>query len=215
MAQIGIMGGTFDPVHNGHLLLGHQAYEEYKLDEIWFMPSGDPPHKKDRHITDAAVRCDMIRLAIKGEPAFRLSEFEVQRPGNTYTSETLKLLKEKYPQHTFFFIIGADSLYEIEQWNRPELVMSRTVLLVAGREYEKARCPLAEQIQYLKQRYQADIRLLHCQKVDISSHKLRRMEADGKMICHYVPEAVWRYIKACGLYQEEPDEHLSHVRTNY
>ncbi len=209
MAKIGIMGGTFDPIHNGHLLLGRQAYQEYELDEIWFMPSGNPPHKKDHPITDAAVRCDMIQLAIKGEPAFRLSEFEVRRPGNTYTAETLQLLAEEYPQHTFFFIVGADSIYEIEQWNRPELVMARTVLLVAEREYEQARCSLTEQIQYLKHRYQADIRLLHCQEVDISSNELRRMESRRKKIYKYVPEAVARYIEARGLYQEEQDEQES------
>ena len=79
MAEIGIMGGTFDPIHNGHLMLGRQACEEYHLDEVWFMPSGNPPHKKDHHVTDAALRCKMVRLAIEGFPRFRLSEFEVQR----------------------------------------------------------------------------------------------------------------------------------------
>ena len=75
MAEIGIMGGTFDPIHNGHLMLGRQAYEEYHLDEVWFMPSGNPPHKKDHLVTDAALRCKMVRLAIEGFPKFRLSEF--------------------------------------------------------------------------------------------------------------------------------------------
>ena len=206
MAKIGIMGGTFDPIHNGHLLLGRQAHQEYGLDEIWFMPSGDPPHKKDHPITDAVARCDMVRLAIAGEPAFRLSEFEVRRPGNTYTSETLQLLAEKYPHHTFFFIAGADSIYEIEQWNRPELVMARTVFLVAAREYEQAESSLAQQIQYLEHRYHADIRLLHCQEIHISSNELRRMESRGKALCNYMPEAVARYIEAHGLYQEEQNE---------
>jgi len=115
MAEIGIMGGTFDPIHNGHLMLGRQAYEEYHLDEVWFMPSGNPPHKKDHLVTDAALRCKMVRLAIEGFPKFRLSEFEVQRTGNTYTAETLRLLHLHYPEHRFYFIVGADSLYEIER----------------------------------------------------------------------------------------------------
>ena len=109
MANIGIVGGTFDPIHNGHLLLGRQAYVEYKLDSVWYMPSGQPPHKRSRIITDARKRCDMVSLALEGEAHFSLSEFETSRAGNTYTAQTLRLLKEAYPEHVFSFIVGADS----------------------------------------------------------------------------------------------------------
>ncbi len=99
MSNIGIMGGTFDPIHNGHLLLGKQAYLEYNLDYIWFMPSGQPPHKKNRHVTDSVHRCAMVKLALQGESTFLFSDFEVSRKGNTYTAQTLALLKEAYPYH--------------------------------------------------------------------------------------------------------------------
>lgn len=114
MGKIGIMGGTFDPIHNGHLMLGEQAYREYGLDEVWYMPSGHPPHKKNHHVTVPAMRFEMTKLAVKGHKGFFCSDFEVRRSGNTYTAQTLSLLRKSYPGHTFYFIIGADSLYEIE-----------------------------------------------------------------------------------------------------
>lgn len=202
MAEIGIMGGTFDPIHNGHLMLGRQAYEEYHLDEVWFMPSGNPPHKKDHLVTDAALRCKMVRLAIEGFPKFRLSEFEVQRAGNTYTAETLRLLHLYYPEHRFYFIVGADSLYEIENWFHPEQVMSQTILLAAGREYADAPRNMEEQIAYLKEKYKADIRMLHCREMDISSNELREMESHGHRISRYVPRSVENYIQIHKLYQD-------------
>ncbi|MGN0157790.1 MAG: nicotinate-nucleotide adenylyltransferase [Brotaphodocola sp.] len=200
MANIGIMGGTFDPIHNAHLMIGRQAYEEYKLDEIWFMPSGTPPHKKDHHVTDVEDRCEMVRLAIEDSPYYKLSEFEARRDGNTYTAETLCLLREQYPQHRFFFIIGADSLFQIEHWYHPELVMIQTTLLVAGREYADAPCTMDEQIAYLTKRYQADIRILHSNELDIASADLRRMIAEDQPIDSFVPKAVADYIARRNLY---------------
>ena len=135
MRRVGILGGTFDPVHNGHLLLGEQAYREYGLDEIWFMPSHVPPHKKDHHITDGAARIRMLELATESIPYFSVSDFEMGREGNTYTAQTLALLKEAYPDIEVYFIIGADSLYQLESWYHPEQVMAQAVLLVSGRTY--------------------------------------------------------------------------------
>ena len=149
MAKIGILGGTFDPIHNGHLALGKQAYEQFSLDEIWFMPSGHPPHKKGRLVTEGKEREDMVKLAIASVPYFVYSDFELKREGNTYTAQTLSLLKEVYPQHEFYFIIGADSLYEIEQWYHPEMVMKQAVLLVAARSYEKDHPDFEKQVKYL------------------------------------------------------------------
>lgn len=202
MADIGIMGGTFDPIHNGHLLLGKQAYEEYHLDEIWFMPSGTPPHKRDHHVTGLENRCQMVQLAIEDYPYFKFSDFEVRRPGNTYTAQTLQLLKEAFPEHQFYFIIGADSLYELESWYHPQEILHQTTLLVAGREYEGSVRTLEDQMEYLRNSYHATIYPLHCETVDISSGELRAMNARSKPIFKYVPANVEQYINTHQLYQE-------------
>lgn len=201
MGKIGIMGGTFDPIHYGHLMLGEQAYREYGLDEIWYMPSGQPPHKKNHQVTDPAKRLAMTELAIKNHGEFICSDFEVKEAGNTYTANTLKLLCERYPQHTFYFIIGADSLFEIEKWYEPEQVMAYAILLVARREYKTERS-MNQQIVNLVSRYHADIRMLHCDEMDISSEKIRQMVSKDQSIAEYVPQEVISYIHTYGLYQE-------------
>lgn len=202
MGKIGIMGGTFDPIHRGHLLLGRQALNEYQLDQVWYMPSGQPPHKKDHGIAGAKDRLAMVELAIRHDSDFVLSTFETSREGNTYTAQTLKLLNEKYPKHQFFFIIGADSLYEIECWYHPEMVMELAVLLVAEREYSHRHEPIDSQIAYLKERYHGNIEKLHCQEMNVSSQEIRSMVQKGYPIHQWVPEEVEQYIISHRLYQE-------------
>lgn len=201
MKRIGIIGGTFDPVHNGHLMLGKQAYMEYGLDEIWFMPSHIPPHKKDHIVTEGRQRLDMLYLALEGSPCFRVSEFEMERDGNTYTAQTFELLKKMYPEICFSFIIGADSLFQIESWYHPEKVMAMTTLMVSGREYESGGITLEMQADYLRQKYQADIRFLHNKEMDISSAEIRKKAAEGKDITGDVPDKVREYILLHDLYK--------------
>ena len=115
--KIGIMGGTFDPVHVGHLILGEAAYRQFSLERVWFMPSGNPPHKRDR--TGGATdeqRVEMVRLAISDNPHFRLSLIEMYEDGYSYTYRTLEYLRKQYPDTEFYFIIGGDSLFEFNHW---------------------------------------------------------------------------------------------------
>lgn len=205
MKRIGIMGGTFDPVHNGHLLLGKQAYMEYGLDEIWFMPSHIPPHKKDHHVADGSDRLNMLRLALEEFPYCVVSEFEMKREGNTYTAQTLELLKEQYPGIRFYFIVGADSLFQLETWYEPDRVMELTSFLVSDREYESGGVTLGQQIAYLKGKYGADIHLLHNEEVDIASAEIRKRASEGKDIRKDVPEKVAEYIKSHRLYEANYD----------
>ena len=202
MAKIGILGGTFDPIHNGHLALGKQAYEQFSLDEIWFMPSGHPPHKKGRLVTEGKEREDMVKLAIASVPYFVYSDFELKREGNTYTAQTLSLLKEVYPQHEFYFIIGADSLYEIEQWYHPEMVMKQAVLLVAARSYEKDHPDFEKQVKYLEEKFEARIGVIRFEEMDVASKKIRKMVSSGQSIKDLVPGPVAGYIRIHGLYRE-------------
>ena len=206
MAKIGILGGTFDPIHNGHLALGKQAYEQFGLDEIWFMLSGHPPHKKGRLVTEGKEREDMVKLAIASVPYFVYSDFELKREGNTYTAQTLTLLKEAYPQHEFYFIIGADSLYEIEQWYHPELVMKQAVLLAAARTYEKDHRDFEKQINYLQEKYGARIGMIQFKEMDISSRQIRKAVGSGQSVEKLVPGSVAGYIRIHGLYREAFDD---------
>lgn len=115
--KIGIMGGTFDPIHNGHLMLGEYAYRQCKLDEIWFMPNGNPPHKKNSSIeSDAKTRAEMVGLAIADTEYFKLNLHEVNQEKISCSYQTLEYLQANYPQDEFYFIIGADSLFTIESW---------------------------------------------------------------------------------------------------
>lgn len=201
MAKIGILGGTFDPIHKGHLLLGKQAYLEYDLEMIWYMPSGQPPHKTDHRITEAKDRCTMVNLAIQKTPYFCLSEFETSREGNTYTAQTFRLLKKEYPEHEFFFILGADSLYEIERWYHPEQILSSVKILAAEREYPKEHVTMDQQIEYLKRKYFCDIQKLHCKELEVSSEEIRQKVREGTCISDLVPREVEEYILSHHLYQ--------------
>ncbi|WP_143319047.1 nicotinate-nucleotide adenylyltransferase [Clostridium sp. HBUAS56010] len=202
MGKIGIMGGTFDPIHNGHIMLGEQAYKEYQLDEVWFMPSGHPPHKKNHHVTAPQLRLAMTGKALQGRQGLFCSDFEVKREGNTYTAQTLRRLHRAYPEHEYYFIVGADSLYEIENWYEPEQVLSLAVILAASRKYEDEDRSMGQQIDYLTCKYHADIRKLHCKEMNLSSAELRDKVFKGESINPYVPASVVNYIQVHGLYQE-------------
>lgn len=205
MKRIGIMGGTFDPVHNGHLLLGKQAYFEYHLDEVWFMPSHVPPHKKDHQIASGEDRIHMLHLALSDIPYCSVSDFEMQREGNTYTAQTMALLKKAYPDVEFYFIIGADSLYQLEQWYHPEDVMRLTSFLVAGRPYESHGVTIEEKIACLHKKYGARIQILHNKEMDIASADIRKKASIGESIEMDVPERVAEYIQSRHLYENQPD----------
>lgn len=199
--RIGIMGGTFDPIHNAHLALGRQALLQKDLDEIWFMPDKTPPHKRDRKVTDALHRCRMTELAVAGQKGFVCSLFEQTREGFTYTADTLEALGRAYPQEQFYFMIGADSLYEIESWHDPARVMRLTTLLVAARDYAKAQQPLHAQAAMLQKKYGAAIEFLHCPEMPVSATEIRALCAAGKDISAYVPKPVAAYIQTHHLYE--------------
>ncbi|MGN0433508.1 MAG: nicotinate (nicotinamide) nucleotide adenylyltransferase, partial [Bilifractor sp.] len=123
--KIGIMGGTFDPIHIGHLILGEAARQQFSLDKVFFMPAGNPPHKRNRAgRAGDEQRVDMVRLAIASNPGFELSLFEMNEDGYSYTYRTLEMLRNKNPDMDFYFIMGADSLFDFDQWREPQRIVN-------------------------------------------------------------------------------------------
>lgn len=199
--KVGIMGGTFDPIHNAHLALGECARVSLALDEVWFMPAKDPYFKKKKNVTPAKLRAEMTSLAVCGRKGFEMSDFELLRDGETYTAETMEKLNELYPDVHFYFIIGSDSMYQIETWWRPEIIMKLATLVVAEREYPERQRSFMDQVEYLRVKFGADIRVLDFEESDISSTLIREMAANGEDISELVPREVALYIKDKGLYK--------------
>ena len=148
--KVGIMGGTFNPIHFGHLLLGETAYEQFDLDEVLFMPTKNPYYKKLTNSVTEEDRVAMVRLAIEDNAHFTFSGEELDREGTTYTVETLSNLTKKNPDCEYYFIMGADSLYHIESWKDTEKILRLAVILVAGRG--DLSSSLNSQIEYIEKR---------------------------------------------------------------
>lgn len=199
--KIGIMGGTFDPIHIGHLILGEKAYQQFGLEKILFMPSGNPPHKQHREgrATDDQ-RVEMVRRAIEGNLHFALSLEEMNADGYSYTYRTLERLKCQNPGVEYYFIIGADSLFDFDGWKEPGRICQAAKLLVAGRNHvEKPR--LISQMKYLGEKYNGEFFLLDIPNLDISSKMLRKWIAESESILYYVPDSVYTYIKEQKIYK--------------
>ena len=199
--RIGIMGGTFDPIHIGHLILAEKAYEELDLDEVWFMPSGNPPHKQNRagRASDKQ-RVEMVRRAIADNPHFRLSTEEMHPEGYTYTYETLERLHEKYPDYIYYFIIGADSLFNFDTWMEPERICHEAVLVVATRDHTPLK-ELDQQMKLLAQKYNGKFIRLDTMNIDVSSELLRSWHKSGQSLRYYVPQPVISYIEKNDIYK--------------
>ena len=202
--KIGIMGGTFDPIHNGHLMLGEYAYKIFDLDEVWFMPNGNPPHKKLNNIeSDAAERAAMVSLAIEGRKKFRLEDYEVRKNGVSYTYETMERFHNLYKENDFYFIIGADSLFAIETWVHPERIFPTCTILAAYRGDMDTEKEMYCKIHELRQKYRARIELLNTPLFHVSSHELRKRMKVGLSIKGLVPDSVENFIIEKRLYKDE------------
>lgn len=199
--KIGIMGGTFDPIHIGHLILGETAYEQFHLDQILFMPSGNPPHKQNREgRASDEQRVEMVRRAIEGNSHFILSLEEMNTEGYSYTYLMLERLKKLNPDTEYYFIIGADSLFDFDGWKEPGRICKASHLLVAGRNHV-AEDLLKKQMDYLEKKYGGCFSILDVPNLDISSKMLREWLGAGKDIRYYVADSVYRYITEEKIYQ--------------
>ena len=197
--RIGILGGTFDPFHKGHFMLAKTAYEQFELDEVWIMPNGNPPHKRNIEQTDFEIRCEMIRLSIKEAPYMVLCEYEGSEDSYHFTYQTLGEFKKMYPDDEFYFIIGADSLRNFPTWREPEIISQLCTLLVACRD-ESGIADLKLKIAEMKERFGAECLIMNSPKVDAASSEIRVMVSEGKDIADYVGKEVANYIKNEKLY---------------
>ena len=197
--RIGILGGTFDPFHKGHFLLAKTAYEQFKLDEVWIMPNGNPPHKRNIEQTDFEIRCEMIRLSIKEAPYMVLCDYEGSEDSYHFTYQTLGEFKKMYPDDEFYFIIGADSLRDFPTWREPGIISQLCTLLVACRD-ESGIADLKLKIAEMNERFGAECLIMNSPKVDAASSEIRVMVSEGKDIADYVGKEVAEYIKNEKLY---------------
>ena len=199
--KIGIMGGTFDPIHNGHLALARCALTQFHLDKIWFLPNGKPPHKLGQ---DADIRLThrlkMIELAISGEPDFELCTYEAKRKDVSYSYDTMETFQKYWPEHTFYFIVGADSVLTLEQWKHPERLAKTCTFLAACRDDVNSE-KMNIEIKRLEKLYQTKILMLRMPVFPVSSSEIRQELAAGNLEHGLLPECVWNYIKKEHLYE--------------
>jgi nicotinate-nucleotide adenylyltransferase len=198
--RIGIFGGTFDPVHMGHLILAEQCRTQAALDEVWFMPAAAPPHKAGSNLTRFEQRCEMIALAIAGHPSFKVERIEKDLPPPSYTAETLAELQRRHPADEFFLLMGSDGLPDLPLWYEPRKVIERAGLVVVPRPgvmlWTAERLALALGVDVSAVR----LRFVACPMIEIASRELRRAMADGMSIRYMVPRAVEEYIRDRKLY---------------
>jgi nicotinate-nucleotide adenylyltransferase len=193
--RVGILGGTFDPPHIAHLILAEQAREQVALDEVWFIPAGDPWRKASRDVTPAADRLAMTRLAIEGVAGFVVDDCEVRRDGPTYTVDTLRELRERLGEDDdLFLLLGEDALADIPNWHQPERLADHAYIVVAPRE--GAAGP--ETLPFDPQR----VVRIEMPFVDVSSTDLRARARLGRSLRFFVPQPVLQYIEENGLYQQ-------------
>ncbi len=204
--KVGIMGGTFDPIHYGHLMLAQNALETFSLDEVMFVPSGTPWLKDSTKVLSRNKRVSMTGIAIEDNSNFALSTIEIDREGNSYSYETVEELKKEQPETEFYFILGADSLLEIEKWKHPDRLMAECTLLAAVRD-DCDEDGLKKQIEYLEKKYSAKIHILPARRIDISSSDIRDLIAQGKCVRYMLPDQVIEFIQKNHLYESsEADE---------
>lgn len=199
--SIGVLGGTFDPIHSGHLVLAEAVRVRLGLAEVLFVPAGHPWFKADNHISAAGQRLEMVRLAIKDKPYFKLSTVELKRPGPTYTVDTMADFRRRLGRRAeLYFILGWDNLKELPRWREPQKLISLCRLVAVPRigavapdlkELEAAIPGLSERVVMMDE-----------PRIDISASQIREMVAGGLSIEHLVPKAVAGYIKEQGLYQK-------------
>ncbi len=205
--HIGIFGGTFDPIHIGHLAAIDDVRDQLGLERVLFIPNQTPPHKRDRHVSEARDRMAMVRLAVASNDAFRLDPIEHEREGPSYSLDTLRALRQRYGEDVKIdFIVGFDALKDLHEWHEPDAILAEFGLTVMDRPPEDGeeadRYP--DRWREIEQRFpeiHAQIQRLHVPQLAISGADIRRRVREGRSIRYLVQPAVEDYIRERGLYR--------------
>ena len=197
--KTGILGGTFNPIHTGHLILAQNAMEFCGLDKVLFVPSGCSYLKDPKEVAAVKHRVRMCELAIKDNVRFELSTVESDREGNSYTYETLDILNRENPDTRYYFIVGADTLMYMENWKEPGRIFSSCTVVCEKRDAIDAGI-LEDKVRYLTDRFKADVILMDIPEVKISSSAIRELLAKKKSCRYYLNDEVIDYIEKNGLY---------------
>jgi nicotinate-nucleotide adenylyltransferase len=191
--KVGIFGGTFDPIHFGHLLLAEQAREAASLHEIWFIPAGEPPHKQGKPVTPAMERKKMVELAIEGHPQFKVNPIELMRSGPSYTVDTIMELKKQNPHVEFFLLVGADMVKNLPKWYKIKEIIQNVQVIGLGRPgFDHDALP-----EYIEERL---MWIPDAVETNISSSIIRERLMLNRSVRYLVPDSVYKYIKEQGLY---------------
>ena len=202
MRRIGIMGGTFNPIHLGHLMLAEWASDAADLDEVWVIPTGVSYMKDQREIAPAADRLHMARLAVMGNERFKCLDVEARRRERSYSYETLEYLHGQYPEDVFFFILGADCLFSIENWKEPDRIFRCCTVIAAVRD-DVPLSEMEDKKHALELKFHGEIILLPFMRMSLSSTEIRQRIRTGLSVRYLVPDSVLSYIEEKGLYREE------------
>jgi nicotinate-nucleotide adenylyltransferase len=203
--RLGLYGGSFDPVHYGHLLLAECCREDLRLDTVWFVPTAVSPFKRGQAGAEAKHRAEMLKLAVAGHEAMNVSTIEIDRGGVSYTVETLTTIHEQQPETELFFLMGGDSLRDLPTWREPARICELAIPVAVSRpdsppiNYDALRDLVPSERLDLIRRHQVMMPL-----IDLSSTDLRRRVAEGKSIRYRTPRAVEKYIETHGLYRAAP-----------
>lgn len=198
MIKVGIMGGTFDPIHIGHLILAMEAINYKNLDEVWFIPAGNPNFKQDKNVTDKQKRFEMVKIATQDNKKFNVCDYEINKNGVTYSWETMKYLRENY-DYDFYFIMGEDSLMSVETWENAEDFLKNTKILACIRRQEEMS-KLDVKIDDLKSKGYF-VEKIPTSFIDISSTKIREKVQTNQDFRYFVPNQVFEYIVRNKLYE--------------
>ncbi len=199
--KVGIFGGTFNPIHNGHLLIAENAYDQFNLDRVVFLPTGKSPHKQDKTVLNGNIRCEMVASAIKDIPYFTYDRKEVDSEKVNYTFETLEYFHQLHSDWEMYFIMGADSLLYFDKWVKPEVILKHSTVLIAARDHVE-QDGIRKRIQEITNNLGGAMDVILTPEFNVASRDIRTRVAKKESIRFLVPEDVRAMIMEEKLYSD-------------